>query len=204
MEANVSGGFGPFRASLTGKVSDEYNNEQISTHKTTVRNESALLVEFGTIDASILGNKTYTVSPFVYWDSNGALVLDYAVSPDVSAGVPSWWEEKYGSQPDLTMNLPWRYDQEKGIGSTNPQLQKEETRDIIFDPLLPEPGETVTISARIQNYSLLDNFTPVRSGFTSMTREAAEPCCKIKMASVNLNCRESMQGKARLLILKVG
>lgn len=78
----------------------------------------------------------------------------------MSAGVPSWWEENYGSQPDLTMNLPWRYDQEKGIGSTNPQLQREETRDIIFDPLLPEPGETVTISARIQNYSLMDNFTP--------------------------------------------
>jgi hypothetical protein len=165
LEANVSGGFGPFRASLTGKVSDEYNNEQISTHKTTVRNESALLVEFGTIDASILGNKTYTVSPFVYWDSNGALVLDYAVSPDVSAGVPSWWEENYGSQPDLTMNLPWRYDEEKGIGSTNPDLQKEETRDIIFDPLLPETGETVTVSARIQNYSLLDNFTPVTVTF---------------------------------------
>jgi len=165
LEANVSGGFGPFRASLTGKVSDEYNNEQISTHKTTVRNESALLVEFGTIDASILGNKTYTVSPFVYWDSNGALVLDYAVSPDVSAGVDSWWEENYGSQPDLTMNLPWKYDQEKGIGSTNPEVQKEETRDIIFDPLLPEPGETVTISARIQNYSLLDNFDPVTVKF---------------------------------------
>jgi len=165
LEANVSGGFGPFRASLTGKVSDEYNNEQISTHKTTVRNESALLVEFGTIDASILGNKTYTVSPFVYWDSNGALVLDYAVSPDVSAGVPSWWEENYRDQPDLTMNLPWKYDQEKGIGSTNPEVQKEETRDIIFDPLLPEPGETVTISARIQNYSLLDNFDPVTVKF---------------------------------------
>jgi len=165
LEANVSGGFGPFQASLTGKVSDEYNNEQISTHKTTVGNESALLVEFGTIDASILGNKTYTVSPFVYWDSDGALVLDYAVSPDVSAGVPSWWEENYGDQPDLTMNLPWKYDQEKGIGSTNPEVQKEETRDIVFDPLLPEPGETVTISARIQNYSLLDNFRPVTVKF---------------------------------------
>ncbi|HMB96930.1 MAG TPA: T9SS type A sorting domain-containing protein, partial [Balneolaceae bacterium] len=112
-----------------------------------------------------LGNKTYTVSPFVYWDSNGALVLDYAVSPDISAGVPSWWEQNYGDRPDLTLNLPWRYDEEKGIGSTNPQLQREETRDIIFDPLLPEPGETVTISARIQNYSLLDNFTPVSVKF---------------------------------------
>lgn len=165
LEANVSGGFGPFRASLTGKVSDEYNNEQISTHKTIVRNESALLVEFGTIDASILGTKTYTVSPFVYWDSNGALVLDYAVSPDISAGVPSWWEENYGDQPDLTMNLPWKFDEEKGIGSTNPEVQKEETRDVVFDPLLPEPGETINISARIQNYSLLDNFSPVTVKF---------------------------------------
>jgi len=165
LEGSASGRKGIFRASLTGKVSDVYNDEQISTHKTTVRNESALLVEFGNIDGSILGNKTYTVSPFVYWDSNGALVLDYAVSPDESAGVASWWEEKYGSQPDLTMNLPWRYDQDKGIGSTNPQLQKEETRDIIFDPLLPEPGETVTISARIQNYSLLDNFASVSVRF---------------------------------------
>jgi hypothetical protein len=157
-EATVSGGFGPFRASLTGKVSDEYNNEQISTHKTTVREESALMVEFGTIDATILGSKTYTVSPYVYWASNGALVLDYAVSPDVSAGVPSWWEEAYGSSPDLTMNLPWKYDEQKGIGSTNPEVQKEETRDIIFNPLRPEAGEEVTISARIQNYSLVDNF----------------------------------------------
>jgi len=158
LEANVSGGFGPFRASLTGKVSDEYNNEQISTHKTTVRDESALMVEFGTIDATILGSKTYTVSPYVYWASNGALVLDYAVSPDVSAGVPSWWEEAYGTSPDLTMNLPWKYDEQKGFGSTNPALQKEETRDIIFNPLRPEAGEEVTISARIQNYSLRDNF----------------------------------------------
>jgi|GEM_PF-1548578 len=157
-EATVSGGYGPFRASLTGKVSDEYNNEQISTHKTTVREESALMVEFGTIDATILGSKTYTVSPYVYWASNGALVLDYAVSPDVSAGVPSWWEEAYGSIPDLTMNLPWKFDEQKGIGSTNPTVQKEETRDIIFNPLRPEAGEEVTISARIQNYSLKDNF----------------------------------------------
>ena len=123
-EATVSGGYGPFRASLIASVSDQYGNEQISTHRTTVGQESALMVEFGTIDPTILGTKTYTVSPYVYWDSNGALVLDYAVSPDVSAGVPSWWEETYGNQPDLTINLPWKYDQQKGIGSTDPELQR--------------------------------------------------------------------------------
>ncbi|WP_340104235.1 T9SS type A sorting domain-containing protein [Rhodohalobacter sp. 8-1] len=164
-EASVGGGFGPFRTNLTGKVSDRYDNEQISTHRTTVREESALMVEFGTIDATILGSKTYTVSPYVYWASNGALVLDYAVNPDVSAGVPSWWEEVYGANPDLTMNLPWKYDQQKGIGSTNPAVQKEETRDIIFNPQRPVAGDKVTISARIQNYSLTDNITPLNVRF---------------------------------------
>lgn len=130
-----------------------------------MRDESALLVEFGTVDATILGTKTYTVSPFVYWASNGALVLDYAVSPDVSAGVPSWWESMYGNLPDLTMKLPWKYDAQKGIGSTNPEVQKEETRDIIFSPIRPVSGEEVTISARIQNYSLVDNFTPFNVRF---------------------------------------
>ncbi|MGM0460258.1 MAG: T9SS type A sorting domain-containing protein [Bacteroidota bacterium] len=156
LEANVSGNYGPFRASLTGKVSDQYDDQQISTHKTTVREESALMVEFGTIDDSILGNKTYSVSPYVYWASNGALVLDYAVSPDMSMGVASWWALTYGNAPDLTMNLPWKYDAQKGIGSTDPEVQREETRDIIFDPVRPEPGEKVTISARIQNYSMQD------------------------------------------------
>ncbi len=164
-EASVGGGFGPFRANLTGKVSDRYDNEQISTHRTTVRDESALMVEFGTIDATILGSKTYTVSPYVYWASNGALVLDYAVNPDMSEGVSSWWEKVYGANPDLTMNLPWKYDQQKGNGSTDPELQKEETRDIIFNPLRPVAGEEVTISARIQNYSLIDTSTQVSVRF---------------------------------------
>lgn len=164
-EATISGNYGPFRASLTAKVSDEYNDQQISTHKTTVREESALMVEFGTIDASILGTKTYSVSPYVYWASNGALVLDYAVSPDMSSGVASWWALTYGNAPDLTMNLPWKYDAQKGIGSTDPEVQREETRDIIFDPVRPEPGEKVTISARIQNYSMQDYLGQVNVAF---------------------------------------
>lgn len=164
LEGTVSAGFGPVSASLTATVSDTYGDEQISTHRTTVREESALIVEFGTVDVSILGTKTYTVSPYVYWSSQGALVLDYAVSPDVSAGVPSWWEENY-SIPDLSMHLPWRYDEEKGIGSTNPELQREETRDIIFDPARPVQGEEVDIHARIQNYSLVDNFDPTTVKF---------------------------------------
>ena len=158
VEGEISGGWGPFEVSLSASVSGTYGSSSLSTHKTVVQNESALNVEFGTIDGSILGSKTYKVSPFVYWASNGALVLDYAVNPDLSPGVASWWEEKYGSKPDLTFLLPWKNDEDKGIGSTNPEVQAEETRDIVFDPLTPQPGEMVSLGVRVYNYSFKDSF----------------------------------------------
>ena len=158
VEGKVDYGVASARAKAT--VSGEYNRSQLSTHTTTVRNESALMVEFGTIDGAILGSKTYTVSPFVYWGPGGALTLDYAVQPDVSSGVPSWWEQNYGGAPDLTMILPWRLDEEKGLASTNPELQSKETRDILFLPEKPETGDLVSIQARIQNFSLTDQLTP--------------------------------------------
>ncbi len=159
VSADLSVSYGVVDVDLEGSMSDSYDNDQISTHKTTVHQESGLKVHFGTIDASILGTKTYTVSPYVYWNKAGALVLDYAVQPDQSTGVPSWWTQQYGSKPDLTFNLPWFYDQEKGIGSTDPQVQKEETRDIIFNPVNPEPGEVVSVYAKVDNYSLTDMST---------------------------------------------
>lgn len=158
--ATGSVNFGVVNASLSATVSAEYGVDEVSTHTTTVKDESALLAEFGPIDGAILGSKTYSVSPFVYWAGNGALVLDYAVNPDISAGVPSWWEEQYGSQPDLTFILPWKYDRQKGLGSTNPELQKEETRDIIFFPSKPTPNSTADIQVRVQNFSLTDAVNP--------------------------------------------
>ncbi|MEX0722756.1 MAG: T9SS type A sorting domain-containing protein [Gracilimonas sp.] len=150
----VGVGYGGFQAGLEVSVSGTYGSQQLSTHTTTVKEQSALKVEFGTIDGAILGTKTYTVAPFVYWGPGGALTLDYGVNPDESDGVASWWEENYGVSPDLTFILPWKYDAEKGLGSTNPELQSEETRDIIFSKENPQPGDMVDITARIQNFSL--------------------------------------------------
>jgi len=58
------------------------------------------------------------------------------------------------------MILPWRLDEEKGLASTNPELQSKETRDILFLPEKPETGDLVSIQARIQNFSLTDQLTP--------------------------------------------
>jgi hypothetical protein len=117
----------------------------------------------GLINSSFVGTKTYDVTPFMYWDASGTLILDYAVSPDFSGGVPSWWEEKYGSKPDLTFILPWRHRFSKGLGGSDDDLQSKQTRDIIINPLDPQPGDTATIYARVQNYSNVDQLgTSVR------------------------------------------
>lgn len=159
VSADLSVDFGAVNVDLEGDMSDSYDKNSISTQKTTVQTESGLKVHLGAIDDSFLGSSTYTVSPYVYWDKAGALVLDYTASPDPPSGVTSWWLQQYGSKPDLTFNLPWFYDQQKGIGSTDPQLQKEETRDIIFNPVNPKPGDIVSIYAKVDNYSMTDMST---------------------------------------------
>jgi hypothetical protein len=155
--AEISGGYGPFSASLSATVESQYNSEQISTHRTKVTGTTSIEVELGRVDGGILGSDTYEVFPFMYWTQGGTLVLDYAVEPILtSPRVASWWEQTYGQKVDLTFLLPWRNDEAKGRGSTNPELQREETRDIVFSPQNPQPGETVTISTRIQNFSFKD------------------------------------------------
>ena len=162
LQTTIEGRFGFFRVNLKATIEDSYSDQQISTHETTIQKESALKVAFGTIEGAILGSNTYAVSPYVYWNSQGALVLDYAVSLDTDANTQTWWEEYY-SLPDLSMILPWRNDQAKGFRSS--LLQSQETRDIILDPLLPVPGEEVDIFARIHNFSLEDYFGSVSVRF---------------------------------------
>jgi hypothetical protein len=93
------------------------------------------------------------------------LVLDYTVKPTVAdiGGVETWWQEKYGVHPDLALILPWRYDPEKGLNV--PEVKRLETKSLLFNPLNPMPGDDVTISARIHNYSLVQILQPVTVHF---------------------------------------
>ena len=54
-------------------------------------------------------------------DRNATLVLDYAVEPgSAPPGAPkTWWQQQYGSKPDLTLNLPrlLDYEEQAGISS---------------------------------------------------------------------------------------
>lgn len=158
IEAEIGLKFKFVNASIKGSYQDTDFSKEISTHKTTIKESSEVEISMGLINSSFVGTKTYDVTPFMYWDASGTLVLDYAVSPDFSGGVPSWWEEKYGANPDLTFILPWRNRFSKGLGGSNDDLQSKQTRDIVISPLDPQPGDTATIYARVQNYSNVDQF----------------------------------------------
>jgi len=158
IEAEVGLKFKFVNASIKGSYQDTDFSKDISTHKTTIKESSEVEISMGLINSSFVGTKTYDVTPFMYWDASGTLVLDYAVSPDFSAGVASWWEEKYGSNPDLTFILPWSNRFSKGLGGSDDDLQSKQTRDIVISPLDPQQGDTATIYARVQNYSNVDQY----------------------------------------------
>ena len=115
------------------------------------------------LDRSI-GNTRYTVTPYSYWAKNGALVIDYMVSPELPMDQVSWWEEKYGDNPDPTMILPWKHDPEKGFRLAD-ESERFKTSDISFDPPHPAPGDTCISTARVRNFALLPTPGPVTARF---------------------------------------
>jgi hypothetical protein len=139
------------------KVDGHYKKGEISTHTTKVRKGLELGVALGSLDMG-LGNVAYNVRPYTYWSADGALVLDYTVQPELSPNPdvsPTWWQLHYNTKPDPAFILPWRYDPEKGYALSNPGMERYETRDISFFPRDPLPGDVVTITARVHNFSLL-------------------------------------------------
>ena len=156
----------PFKFIPNVEINGNYSESSVSTYKSTVTDKKGLSVNFTGIDLSV-GNTRYAVTPYAYWAVNGALVLDYAVKPELPpnpADPATWWSENYGQKPDPTFILPWKLDPEKGLGLSE-EAQRFRTRDIIFDPVEPKPGDVVTLKARLQNYSFLPTPGPVKVRF---------------------------------------
>ncbi len=142
------------------ELEGDYSRQDVNTQSLRVRDRKGLSVDLGAIDLTV-GNTRYDVTPYAYWATNGALVLDYAVSPELAAPgfEDTWWQRRYGTQPDPAFILPWRYDPEKGADIS--EAQRQQTREIVFNPATPEAGSVVTIQARIHNWSLLPTTRPI-------------------------------------------
>jgi len=131
-----------------------YDTSTLNASTSTIRDEQGLASFLGNLDGSIAGT-AYSITPYVYWDRSGAVVLDYAVN--LSAGtpsVPTFWGQRYALKSDPAFILPWRLDPEKGDNLTDPSL-RQLTREIMTLPPEPRPGEPVNLVARVSNFSFL-------------------------------------------------
>ncbi|MBD3240248.1 MAG: hypothetical protein GF331_06645 [Chitinivibrionales bacterium] len=160
MEAEASTAFGGARVTVAGS----YGGSNMSTKQTSVSTEVSLTVSLGDLDMGV-GEVRYLVRPYAYWSTNGALVLDYAVSPDQPTGTHTWWTARYGSSSDLTFVLPWKYDDpEKGY-TLQDSTKCEQTKDIAIIPRMPDAGDTVTLRASVRNFALQQSPRPASVRF---------------------------------------
>ena len=157
--------FGLFGASVKASVSGDYSSSHLTSHTSSVTSALNLTANMGSIDRSI-GEDEYIITPYAYWSTNGALVIDYAARPSLSqpGGTETWWDQKYGHAPDPALTLPFRLFPEKGYPLQDP-AKKYQTKEIVFDNSAPSPGDQVTTTVRIHNYSLIPTAGPVEVSF---------------------------------------
>jgi hypothetical protein len=153
-----------FKFGFEVSVEGTYDQSELNTYSTSLTEADSIYVSFANINSagSTNGNRKYHVNPYIYWGKNGALVLDYTVRPLRLDG-QTWWENHY-SNPDPAFILPWRYDPEKD-GETVPGEDRYKTREVVFIPNFPSPGDTVLIIARVHNFSLSPTVGPVQVSF---------------------------------------
>ncbi len=135
---------------LSGTAS--YNRSDLSTHSVSVGSALDISVHLGGVNRSI-GETGYNVTPYIYWATSGAMVIDYAARPILPepGGTNTWWSANY-SKPDPAFILPWRLDPEKGL-TLEDEARRYQTKSIRFSPAEPKAGDTITISAVINNFS---------------------------------------------------
>lgn len=142
-----------------------YNRGEINTHTTSVSEQFEITIDLFDVNSGI-GEVNYKVSPYAYRSKDGAIVIDYNVEAPLAApGDPvTWWQRHYGAQPDPAFILPWLYDPEKGY-TLEEDAKRHLTKEITLYPENPQAGDTVTIRARIHNYSLIDTDSPISVRF---------------------------------------
>ncbi len=140
-----------FRAGVSSELSASYSRSSLSSRTTELTSSFKIEGFIGKLKASYGNVANYNITPYIYRSQSGAIVLDYMI--DFEEGLDGWWETNYGQKPDLAFILPWRYAVEKGSDQIKPSM-KQRTREIQFYPPYANPGDTVTITTRVHNYSL--------------------------------------------------
>lgn len=158
--ANAGGAFKGF--GLDVSVEGNYSQSEVQTRKSVYREQVTLAGFFGPGNRTIPGDYPYQVTPVVFWDAGGSLVLDYLVKI-VKDG---FWASFYdGYDPAFLLLDPHEPEKIPGDSSYN-TAERYQTRDIRFGTI-PSPGGRTTIRARIHNYGFQATpaGTPLRVDF---------------------------------------
>ncbi len=160
-------------------VNGSYSLGQTSTRTMSVGSEVTV---GASVSGSVVNSQSYSANAVLFWGDGGALTLDYEVDPS-----GSFYFNNY-SQQDPALNMPWRLDVQRGLVVEDPtslfqcksiSLSKDVQRGLVVeDPTSlfqcksislskenPQPGDTVVVSLRIYNYSLVDVIDPVEVSF---------------------------------------
>ena len=125
------------------ELKGDYEQSDASTHALKYEQTTEIQVYFASLNQAF-GAVKYNVQPLWYWDTSGALVLDYDVAPEIQSSPPSWWQQVY-TRTDPAFRLPWKYD-------PSPE-RKLYCREVVLTPATASAGETVTVEATVHNYS---------------------------------------------------
>ena len=138
---------------VEAKVSGHYDKEVGSTHLITVSRHVTVDIKMGELNRAY-SDANYSVTPYLYWGQNGALILDYGIdlpsNGDTVLG--TFWDKNYRTRPDPGLLLPWRLDSAKGIGGA--AALRLYSKSIHVSPAAPYPGDTVLITVVVHNFSL--------------------------------------------------
>ena len=164
---------------LEAGIEDAYNWGGISTHGVSYQTSTTVQVNFGSLNS--IYSAPYFIKPLISLNNGGGISVQYEAEPILPTnGASNVWntpgtELDYTSL-DLSWSLPWRLDVQRGVQDVNPTntrrcrsiwltkpLDNYDGYDAsladpfftIKDPIIRNalPGSTVTINARVFNYS---------------------------------------------------
>jgi hypothetical protein len=151
--ASVSvGAFG-----ISQDVSGSYDWTTTSTHTSTIGQSIEVGFEVGLLPL-VSENAAYAFKPYIFWGEGDEVVLDYEVNADAS-----FYDQHYSVQ-DPAWNMPWRLDEERGY-TVDVLTKSRQSKSLWFDKKFPTPGDTITVHARVFNYSLAPTESPVEVQF---------------------------------------
>jgi hypothetical protein len=137
-------------------ASGSYDLSTISTHNVTVGSDITISTAVGNIGANAPA-MSYDLRPYLIWGNGGAFTLDYETDP---AGP---FYAAYDTQ-DPALNLPWRLETQRGLQLLDP-AERWRSKSFFLSDRDPEPGDTISVTLRVYNYSNTPTLGSVDASF---------------------------------------